>query len=311
MQLLKRPWFLILLIVAGVYTYQFYKRVEVSTSSALATPVEGALEKTPDEAVGSVPVRVKTSQTFSTQGLHSFQLKTDQNMALKFVPSDGDQLIVSLLGEGSGYKGQGTQLQDWFHVKVRRGTLSITGFEHQEYKNFNSLKELSRLIKDDAGTKQLTMIVEVPENMRFRDIELQTVLTNVETDGLRFSAFSMATVTGHLVIKNSEGERIKVESVSGDIQAKIKGLQQAKIASVSGNARIVSPESNPAVDFSSVSGDLNLQIPKDSEVDVSFNSMTGELLNDFGNTANADHKLKFSSLSGSATINKVKIGEPH
>jgi DUF4097 and DUF4098 domain-containing protein YvlB len=95
-------------------------------------------------------------------------------------------------------------------------------------------------------------------------------------------------------------------TVSGDSNIEIGGLEEAEFASVSGDM-VLSSNTTPSLQFGSVSGDLSLNIPENSQVDVSFESMTGELINDFGNTQNSEKKINFGSLSGSAKIKKSPV----
>lgn len=301
MTLFKRPWFLVLIIIAGIYTYQFYNRVEVGTSSAQAT------SQTEDvEADDKAPISVKISQEFAAKGSKNFELSSDFNMSVKFVKTDGAKIIVSLIGEGDGYKNDGQRLADWFNVSSTNQSLKFSSFEKKQYENLSAMKELAKRLKDNDRKVNFTMIIEYPENYKFNAIKLQSVTSDVYAESLAFNKFRMTTVSGNLRLKKSVGRKLKIESVSGDSHVEISGLEKAEVASVSGNAVIQSDQTNPAVQFDSVSGDLKLRIPENSQVDVSFNSMTGDLINDFGNSPSAPHKLKFSSLSGSATIHKLK-----
>ncbi len=302
MTLFKRPWFLVLLIIAGIYTYQFYNRVEVGTSSAQATSQTEDPAPTDDKP----PISIKISQEFAAQTSKNFELSSDFNMSVKFVKTDGSKIIVSLIGEGDGYKNDGQRLADWFEVSSTQQGLKFSSFEKKQYKNLSAMKELAKRLEGVDRKVNFTMIIEYPEDYKFETIQLQSVTSDVYAESLAFNKFHMTTVSGNLRLKKSAGRELKIESVSGDSNVEISGLQKAEVASVSGNAVIQSDQTNPAVAFDSVSGDLKLRIPENSQVDVSFNSMTGDLINDFGNSPSAPHKLKFSSLSGSATINKLK-----
>ncbi len=302
MTLLKRPWFIILLIVGGIYTYQFYNRVEVSTSQA------GAVSQIQDsdEAAEKPPVSVKISQEFPAARSVNFELSSYYQMSVKFSKTDGDKVIISLIGDGEGYSNDGQRLADWFQVSSAGKTLKLHSFDRKGYRKITSMKELAKSFKGQDTETNFTMIVEYPEDFEFNNIQLDAVTTDVFANELAFKKFKMATVSGDLRLKNSKGSTLKIESVSGDTNVEVSGLKKVEVASVSGDAVIMSDQSNPDVKYESVSGDLKLRIPEDSQVDVSFNSMTGDLINDFSNSPSASKKLKFSSLSGSATIHKMK-----
>lgn len=303
MAIFKKPWFLILLIVAAIYTYQFYNtRVEISTTQAEAVnPSDDAEENAEKD-----PISVKISQEFPANRSTHFDLSAYYNMSVKFVKTDGSKVIVSLIGEGTDYKNDGQRLADWFQVSSAGNTLKIKNYESSKFKKFGSMKELAKSITGKESNSNFTMIIEYPENFQFEKLNLELVSSDVYAEELPFKDMKMATVSGDLRLKNSTGKHLEIESVSGDVNAEIKGLEKAEMASVSGDAVLTAEQTSPDVKFESVSGDLKLNIPENSKVDVSFNSMTGDLINDFGNSPDAGKKLNFSSLSGSATIHKIK-----
>lgn len=297
---IRQPWFLILVMVASLYTYQFYnsgKSLKISTSTALAT---SDLPKEQQQK----PVQVDITQEFPAARSHNFVLSTFLNTTVKFIPSDQEKIKVSLTGKGVGYKNDGQRLADWFIVSSAGKTLKIESPESKNKHNNVPLNQLGKLFKKEVGA-DFVMTVEFPKSFEFNHITIFGVRSDVFGETLVFDELSLTTVSGDLRLKQSKGRALKMESVSGDSHLQMQGLKEVEISSVSGDA-IMYLDTNPQMKFASVSGDLNLRLPSDSQVDVDFESMTGDLVNDFNLSKKATHKLKFSSLSGSAKIHKVQ-----
>lgn len=307
MKMVTKFWLLIFLLAAGIYAFLQEREgggIEVSTNQAQA--VSQTEDKPEPKGEGQEVVKVNTSQEFPAKRSLNFELSTYHNMKVKFNTTDSDKVIVSLVGEGVGYKNDGKRLADWYKVSSAGTTLKFKAFDKKFDADFSSLKDLARLFKGDKKESRLTMIIEFPEKHVFKNIKLQGVSNDIFATDVKFDSFKMATVSGDLRIKSGAGGFLKFETVSGDINVEVSGLKEMDMESVSGSAVVQSLNTHPEMEFNSVSGDLSLNIPSNSEVDVNFESMTGELINDFGVSKSSGKKLKFSSLSGSASINKIK-----
>lgn len=312
MKILKQPWFLILLFVVGVYSWQYYsnpKTLEISSNKAEAT-TQTAAEADVDmdgseQELGKAPVAVKLSEAFAASKIQNLEISTYQPMKIELSKNDGDQVIVSLIGEGKDYRGDGKSLKDWFQVSSTGNSLRIKSYSKKNYKGFSSLKKLAKTLQRNEEAR-LTIVIEFPEKYSFGKISLEGVTHNIYASDVKFNEFKVARVSGNLNLKSSQGKTIKVESVSGSNMVEVTDLMVAEFSSVSGSTTLHSKNTNPKIQFESVSGSLDLKIPENSQVEVNFESMTGELINEFGVSQGATNQIKFSSLSGSATIHKMK-----
>ncbi len=303
MKILKQPWFLILVAAASIYTYQFY-----SESGALtvglneAQAAQNVKEEKQDQE--KERMSVKLSETFSVKKVSQFKLSSYLPLKIRMNNTSGDDLIVSLLGEGDQYKNNGDKLSDWFDVSLKEKVLTLKSPNKKE-KGLSSMKDLAEKLSGNEE-RSLTLIIEFPQKYKFEDITMEVVTADLTADGLNFEKLNLTNVSGDTVIKNSQGDLVNVESVSGDSNLQIKGLRKAHFTSVSGDTILRSENKNPEIDFESVSGDLSLEFPSESQVEVKFNSMTGELTNDFGTSKGEGKKVNFSSLSGDAKISKIQ-----
>ena len=302
MKLFKQPWFIILVLVASIYSYQYYKspkKFSISSNTASATT------NTDEDALPQA-VSVKTSSSFTTSQFNSFELATYRNMKIKFSKSDSEKFIVSLIGEGTDFKNDGKELTDWFKVSIKRKTLQILSPKKNKLKGFSSMKELAKTFNRKNDDTQLTMIIEVPETFKFKKLNIKSVSSDVYGSGLNFDEFEMANVSGDISLAKSTGKKVKIESVSGDSEIEVGDLESAQFSFVSGDATLTATNTTPKVKFESVSGDLDLKLPSDGKIKVNFESMSGDLINDFGLAKDNATAVEFSSLSGDASIKKNK-----
>ena len=59
-------------------------------------------------------------------------------------------------------------------------------------------------------------------------------------------------------------------------------LKKEVLARFRGDTKVKTLVEKPMFDFESISGDIELSLPATANVDVSFDSMTGDLNNEFG-----------------------------
>lgn len=303
MKIIKQPWFLFLVFIISVYTYQYYSSpgsFEIGLNQAEATEkTSESADARPDE---KAEIKVGITKEFPAKDVKSFHLSTYYNVDVKLEPAETNNVVINFVGHGTGYKNKGENLSDWFRVGLKNGTLKIENFDRN--KNM-SLKEFSKKFKDDEKGR-FKMVVQVPEKFEFNEFELAGVTTDLIAKNMVFKKLAVATVSGDLQLKESRGEKMEFATVSGDSVLEVSDLKDAEINSVSGDAKI--QISNPKTKFSmsTVSGDLTFKLPKDSDVNVSFSSMTGDLSNDFGASRKSTNTLKFSSLSGDAKVQKIQ-----
>lgn len=80
---------------------------------------------------------------------------------------------------------------------------------------------------------------------------------------------------------NGIGGDVRVGSVSGNVSA--SGLRgRAEISSVSGDVKVTFNQAQNKVKLHSVSGDVVAYLPSDASVEVSANTVSGDISNEFG-----------------------------
>jgi DUF4097 and DUF4098 domain-containing protein YvlB len=91
------------------------------------------------------------------------------------------------------------------------------------------------------------------------------------------------SVSGDVEAVGLEGD-VKAFSVSGDIDITTSGIAQG--STVSGDISVTMGRGSwdGALEFHTVSGDVDIALPQDLRADVSFESLSGELQSDFAIT---------------------------
>lgn len=302
MKLLKQPWFIIFLVVISVYTYRFYQNprsLEFSLNTAEATNTSDKKQDAKGDSREKMQVNIVES--FKLEEVKSFYLSTYYKMDIRFEKSNDEKITVLLKGSGTRYKNDGSKLGDWFDLKVSHGDFKMTTPESHSL----SFKKLfQRGFSDDQG--QFELIVQVPEKHQFATVKVEAVSSNLIASNIRFENFKSESVSGDVKMVQCSGDTVKVESVSGNSDIDVAQLKTGEFESVSGSTLLKSRSEVSQVTFESVSGDLKLEMPKETNLDVHFESLSGELSNEFGLSKKPLSSLKFSSLSGSAKVSKIK-----
>ena len=183
-----------------------------------------------------------------------------------------------------------------------------------------------------AASKSLT--VKIPETMVLSGIAADTVSADVSIDmKTEVKTVDIDTVSGSTDIRNLSGDSVGVDTTSGRITVSGATFVKAEFDSVSGrieiddsaltgvDAETVSGKINCSfregavldeLDFSSVSGDIELMLPANVGFEAKLSSVSGDLNTDFACVRNGkiytcgDGSIKISAdtTSGDLTINK-------
>ncbi len=145
-----------------------------------------------------------------------------------------------------------------------------------------------------------SLYVGVPENYN-ADLSLDSVSGNVEVSDLDLDQFEITLVSGNMLISNSKFSESEFDSVSGKITIDNSNSIDS-LSSVSGRIEIIGYEISKDLDIETVSGDIKLDLLKGSSVEVNFDSVSGDLKNDFGTINDGDYKINVDSVSGYLSV---------
>ena len=185
-----------------------------------------------------------------------------------------------------------------------------------------------------TNSKGKSLTVKIPEAMLLSEIAVDTVSAEVSVDmKAEVRTIDIDTVSGSTYIGNLSGSSLGIDTTSGRITVSGATFAKAEFDSVSGrieiddsaltdvDAETVSGRINCSfregavlddLDFSSVSGDIELMLPVNVGFEAKLSSVSGDLNTDFACVRNGktytcgDGSIKISAdtTSGDLTINK-------
>jgi DUF4097 and DUF4098 domain-containing protein YvlB len=159
--------------------------------------------------------------------------------------------------------------------------------------------------------------VKVPNETRYRFESISSVSGDVEVTGVS-GELKAKSVSGSVTVKGLDGP-VDAKSVSGNVLVgEINGIVSAK--SVSGNVEVAVNRlrGSENMEFTSVSGNVQIRLPSDLDAQVTMLTRSGDLKTDFpltveepkqgqarraaGRLGAGSRSLKLSSVSGNVSL---------
>lgn len=151
----------------------------------------------------------------------------------------------------------------------------------------------------DAG---VNFQVRVPASMDYNFDHLASVSGDITVSGVQ-GQVRAESVSGDVAVKDVWG-LVNASSVSGDVEAEIRHLEGAgdmKFSSVSGDIRVKAPNDTDAVvEMSSLSGSLDTNFPIQIE-----EKQTGPGHSAHGRLGAGSSTLRLSTVSGDVSLNRI------
>jgi hypothetical protein len=159
--------------------------------------------------------------------------------------------------------------------------------------------------------------VEVPSGASFRFEHISSVSGNVEVASVQ-GQLNAKSVSGNVVVRNITGP-VNAQSVSGEVHVEqVVGSVNAKSTSGNVSVDISRLEGNDAMEFASVSGNVEVKVPAGLNADAELSVLSGSLKTDFplqieernsgpgrrahGQIGGGERRLKMSSVSGNVSL---------
>ncbi|WGL59790.1 DUF4097 family beta strand repeat-containing protein [Pigmentibacter sp. JX0631] len=176
------------------------------------------------------------------------------------------------------------------NIKNNSGTIDIEYIDSFSFFKFGRLKD----------TCLAEIIISTPKNSK---LKISTVSGNIDVEG-HYKEIKMTSVNGNINV-NIDTPEARINSVSGDIY--LKGLvKDLDVKNVSGNVNLIY-NSLPVIGLlktSTVSGNVKIEIPKDSQLDYKFQSISGEFkVNNIYINESSKFSINSESVSGDVKIN--------
>ena len=236
-------------------------------------------------------------QNIASKGIDELKIDGYEAMDVTLKATDSEEISLKLKGKGRRYLGNGEAFSDWLEVKVSNGILKISPAVSEDSVDF------SDIFKGNGG---LDLTVMFPKKQKFNDVQILTISGDIEMKKLFAKNIALKSVSGDIDFDKVNCRKLTVEAVSSDIDLSSIIASKVEIKTVSGDATISSKTELPRYTFNSVSGNLDLKLPKSALVDVNFKSMTGELINQFTKKSETAGSIEVSSMSGDAQITKIQ-----
>lgn len=244
------------------------------TSSAVAAQVKKVEEKSfPLTQEGSVSVENVAGNIL----IHSWDKEQVKMIATKSV--------------GTVWEEQAEKLLDDIEIEIitKKSQLSInTRYPISSW--WNQITSLSSAPRIDyelwVPLNATVQIKSVSGNIQIKeknnDIKVETVSGDIELSDI-WGNIEVSTISGDINIQNSEGT-IMAKSVSGDIKIiETKGAVSS-INTTSGDIWVELEEidnTSSGMNFSSISGDIDLFLPESIEADIDIQTVSGKISTDF------------------------------
>lgn len=228
---------------------------------------------------------------------------------IDFQGGDTDKIIIS-----ENYNGEDNNK---LHYLVKDGKLTIQYCQSRNvFKWFNI-----------PSKKNLT--VTLPSDFDYSKIEFSVVSAELNIKNVNASEFKIDGVSGDINLNNINTNELSVDAVSADITGEnltvtkeididcVSGkcsfsgsIASFKGDTASGNIKIISSICPEKIKIDTVSGDVEISIPENDGFTIEYDTVSGELSNDFPVTKShskniykdGSAKFQFDSASGDVRI---------
>ena len=168
------------------------------------------------------------------------------------LPVEGSEIAVTeeLLGE-----------EDEMVLKLDGSTLYVEYAENAVSLNFGSMNK-----------KNLYIIV--PQDWVCKELEIDAASATVQAELLTIQKLASSTASGSHTFRDCKVERLKLETVSGDLDYS-GTLDKLDFGGVSAQADVVVTNFPKSIDVETVSGDVNLTLPKECGFTLEKDTVSG------------------------------------
>ncbi len=147
----------------------------------------------------------------------------------------------------------------------------------------------------------LYLDVYVPDDFS-KDIRVTTVSGNLDIEKLSIENFSFNSISGHLKADLLSAKTLMIKTTSGKVNLnEIEGKIGAE--TISGEITAVLKSFNDNLTLKTVSGEVNLSLPDDSEFRFKLGSVSGRIVNEFGSKITFADSSKLEGSVGEGGFN--------
>lgn len=154
------------------------------------------------------------------------------------------------------------------------------------------------------------LYITLPEAWSGREVRIDTVSGSVQISGLQAEELLLDTTSGSITASAIQSETVSVDTVSGSVHLE-GSLEGLKLDTTSGSCEIELDDRIREIDMESISGNLDLTLPKDLGFDAEVDTVSGSFQSRIPTTSpskghyrsgNGRCEIDLESVSGSIQI---------
>ncbi len=142
-------------------------------------------------------------------------------------------------------------------------------------------------------------------DMACDNLDIDTVSGRVELSGTVKSEADLDSASGDISFTGAV-DLFDAEAVSGTVTADIAGLREFDVDTTSGTVRLTCEDVQnlDKIDVNTISGDVRVTLPDNDGVHVDFDSISGDMQNQFGMPSGSAAEIDVETTSGNLYISK-------
>lgn len=218
---------------------------------------------------------------------------------INILPTDGAEIEIQERSSGNLEK------KDKLHYLYRDGKLTI------QYKESNTWFNLFSF----SSQEDKKLEVKIPRRLisQLSDVRVDSTSADINISDLTTKKLSLDNVSGTVTGKNvTVSERVDSDTVSGSISME-GSLSNIDSESVSGSCTYISAVTPRSVDMESVSGDITLTLPENSNFKAEYDTVSGDFNCNFSTTNKEDsvicgdgkNDFDFETVSGDISLSPL------
>ncbi len=144
------------------------------------------------------------------------------------------------------------------------------------------------------------IVIEVPKGSKI-EYNINAANSDIEFDALSSGTIDIDNVNGDIEIMQA-GEELDIDTVNSNIEV-YAVFEKIDIDGVNANVNCVADSSTKNISYDGVNGDLTVEILDDAEYNISLNSVSGRIDDDYDNETNNDGiDISVDNVSGNVSL---------
>lgn len=191
---------------------------------------------------------------------------------------------------------------DTLRYTVTGGDADRTAYSLKDGKLSISAMENSVLNFDSHRGADLTVLV--PEGWTPQELSVESISAPIQIENLKGTELDVDTVSGVMELKDIQADELSLSTISAKITC-TGAAREISLETTSGNCALELTEHSKKIDLDSVSGDLELILPKAAGFTLRLDTVSGKFRSDFDYSIPKDDT--YVSGDGSCTVSADTI----